>query len=492
MANIAGRSQRGALWGICFVAIFAVIFIAAALIYRAATSAILDGDPFLYGQVAKEMLAGKRLYTETWQDKPPLAFFIYAIPQWLGYRSYSALGFLQGIWIAAEGLIFFAAFRRELPAALACVAFCIFSPMIAPDTLWPSTEHFSNPFIAALILIAYRIYRDKRFSIAQCVLLGVIMAIAFNIRQNAAVAGLLVIAAIAICPAPIQRKIAGASAMAISAAIVFGIVLLIVWRIGDLHGYFYTVFRYPMLYARGNSSAGTLPIPSGQSALTLVVILAILIYPAMRGPDRAFLAMALVLGILICLMPKKPFLHYWANLLPFLTLGVGLSMQALASESIRTRWAIFAAIFAAGLGQTAIQFHKLSGQPPYWVFAQVAETTDQIAPPGSTLLVVAPMAGASIDFASTLPAANTYWVLFQLTPPWGDCLPVPPATIMDQYLQHPPDVIVIEKDFMSILSKPDGATNPEKLVYRLFHQNSYIQRGDTQGFAIFIRQGGTS
>jgi hypothetical protein len=485
MGNIAGGSQRALGWGV----FLAAILIASGLIYRAATTAVLNCDPFLYGQVAKEILAGKRLYAETWQDKPPLAFFIYALPQWLGYRSYSALGFLQGIWIAAAGLIFFAAFRRELPAALACLAFSIFSPMIAPDTLWPSTEHFSNPFIAILILIGYLIYRDKRFSIRQCVLLGVISVIAFNIRQNAAVAALLAIGAIAICPNPLRQKFAGAAAMAISAALVWGIILLIVWRIGDLRGYFYTVFKYPILYARGTSDAGTLPLPHGQLGFAMIIAMALVLYPALRGPNRAYLATALVLGILICLMPKKPYMHYWGNLFPFLTLGIGLSMQSAVMPSIRARRGICAAIIAVGLGQAAIQFHKLQDQPPYAAFKHAAELADQLAPPHATLLVVGAMGSQSINFASELPAANTYWVLFQLTPPWGDCLPVPPAKIIEQYLQHPPGVIVIEKDFLSILSDPNGSSYPDRLVYQLYHDNSYETRGDTEGFIILVRGG---
>jgi hypothetical protein len=87
------------------------------LLYAYMGCYVENPDPFIYGQVAKEMLSGRRLYSETWQDKPPLAYVAYALPQIVFPRSYGAIGFFGGLCVAVTSALYAYAFRgtRDRP-----------------------------------------------------------------------------------------------------------------------------------------------------------------------------------------------------------------------------------------------------------------------------------------------------------------------------------------------------------------------------------------
>ena len=62
------------------LALAAAILVAIPL-YAYTSHSVGDRDPFMYAQIGKEILAGKRLYAETWIDKPPLGLLMYAAPR---------------------------------------------------------------------------------------------------------------------------------------------------------------------------------------------------------------------------------------------------------------------------------------------------------------------------------------------------------------------------------------------------------------------------
>jgi hypothetical protein len=480
-APSANRFHRLFFWAIA-LGLFAV----SPFIYWRAAFRVTSGDPFIVAQVAREMLSGKRLYLQTWDNKPPLAFLFYAFPQWLGFRSYTALGMLQGIWIALEGLLFFVVFRRNRAAALACLALIVLFPMLGSDTAWPSTEHIANPFIAAMLLLAYVILRDKRFSMPQCLLIGALAVAAFQIRQNTVVAAILPISAVALTPVNFKRKAWGAAAALFGAAICFSIVLLVVLRFGDLRAYYQTIFLYPRRYAQAGSYLNVLYLLAHWPTAALPALLLWFLIPARRGGNRRFVMACVAVGLILCNLPKRPYDHYLVNLFPFLALLAGLALQRSAMPTARARRASAIAILLVGMLYTTIRLHEVQDRCNYSYIQQVARAADRVAPAGSTLAAFGPTPSEAITYLSSAPAANTYCWPYLLNPPWGNELPEPVGKIEGDYLRQPPGVIVVDKNYLRAALAPGDSSNQSKLLKRLFAANAYRQQSAVGDFLIFV------
>jgi hypothetical protein len=464
-----------------------IIYLAAIpFIYRFAAYQPLNGDPFLYGQVAKEMLAGKRLYSETWQDKPPLAFVPYMIPQALGFGAYPNFGFVLGVWLVIEPGIFFVFFRRNLPAALACVFFITLFPLTYWDFNWPSTEHFSNPFLAMMLLLALAIERRKAFCLWQAAAIGALMVIAFHIRQNAALGGLLALAAIVRAGEPLHRKIRALALFAAVTALCWGAIILWIWRIGDLSGYFYTVFEYPRLYARNGSYRELIYLVGFflQTQLPLLLIFSAAI--AALGGLRWPVIISLSLAIIMIMLPLRAEGHYFVSLFPFVAIYIALGLENFAIHWPRARWAGVWTVLLVGVIGAADEFHNVMDLPTYSSVQSLANTAEALAPPNATLLVCGE---ESLAYVSHLPAANTYSCMMQLDEPEGDILPKSLDAIFDDYLKHPPGLICMtDKDFNEIVdTKSPPQTNGERLIRMLASQYWYRVAAPVDGYHFLIR-----
>ena len=70
------------LWAVIVgLAMFLAVGGAAIAVYAHTAPQASDRDPFIYAQIGKEIVAGKRLYSEAWIDKPPVGMLMYAAPQ---------------------------------------------------------------------------------------------------------------------------------------------------------------------------------------------------------------------------------------------------------------------------------------------------------------------------------------------------------------------------------------------------------------------------
>ncbi|MGA3066805.1 MAG: hypothetical protein ABSF29_08165 [Tepidisphaeraceae bacterium] len=456
-------------------------------VYRFNALRAMNPDPFIYIQSARDMLAGKRLYSQTWQDKPPLAFVIYAIPEFLAPRSYLAQGFFLGVWIVAEGLMFFAAFRRDLPAACFCLIFTTLVPMMHSQWCWPSTEHFSNLTIALLLLLAYAIFRDRRFSMWQCAIIGATTVVTFNIRQNAVLAGVLPLAAVWLARESLRRKIEGIALMALAAAVCWGLVLLLLLRIGDLHGYFYTVFQYPHRFLGVYPFGSAIRLPRhiffALSPLALVPLWLL----ARRSGHPWFIFSSLLVGVAVCILPNRPWTAYWVNLFPFLSLQCALLLRRQSIGSLSAQWIAVSALLLLGIANVGYQFIHVRQSMSTLFYQQVAARADQLAPPRSSMVVFGEMPCEAVTYFSHLAEANTFAFTFQYEWPYSVFLPKPLTTIFDEYLASPPGVIVVQQKLLQPPSDPSDRINSRKLLKLLFDAYSYHLGATLRDYSIYVR-----
>ncbi len=449
-------------------------------------------DPFVLAQTAKETLAGKRLYSEAWMDKPPLGILVYAIPQLFVPRSMAAIAYFCGLCIVAGGGLCAYAFRRCPPASLACLMFVTLFPFSNWDYAWPSTEHFSNLFVMVALLCALAMQRTREFSLPECIAVGALVCLAFHVRQNTLLCGLLPLFTLLQAQGSPAKKLLGILSMAAGSLLGFALIAGLMLWMGDLRGYLWTTFAYPQSYASVGGEGVVVALLDLFWSGPMSPILGVFACLAATRKNRAFVLCLLVVGIVDCLLPRRHYGHYWVNSFPYVAVIIGLGIERIAKADFPAAWALPAGLAFALLPAVGFRTHADYQHPEYYRFLEIAETADKVAPPGATLLVDGPMRSESIQFASSLPAANRHWLMFQLQSPVIELLPQPWNEILAEYRAHPPGVIVAEERYLGFaMADPPPPDMPEYLLLlrALMRENPYRQVAAKHGYVIAVREG---
>lgn len=466
--------------------IAAMLLLASPFLYMWDNHSALNPDPFLYSMFARQTLAGHRMYSEVWIDKPPMTVLAYAIPQVFVPRSYAAISFFGGIWIALVAGVFVWTFRRIPAAAMCCCLFLVLFPLSYWDYAWFSSEHISNLFVSGCLVLGYLFVRDRRFTAGQCLTVGMLTCAAFHVRQNTVLAGIVPVAGILLAQGPFRSRIRAMGMVAIGGLTMWALIMALVAWLGDLPQYFYMVFRYPSVYASIGKSGDVVALLEivRQGILPYIVGIALLL--AFRAPFRWLIVIAVCTALACCLMPIRPFAHYWVSCFPYVALLIGLAVTQAARMAAVLKWACVAGLFLILIGGAVNAMHKASQPHMGDLLERTAHELDRQAPPDATLLVWGPFPSEGIQFASRLPPAHTVFTLFVLEPPICDIMPWRLAQLFEQYLANPPGVILVHYSYLADPPPPDLA-NAHELFTQLTRRYVYRQTSTINNYLMFVR-----
>ena len=108
-------AQHGRRWfGPALALAGAVAYVA---LLTSAAGGIADHDVFVMARVARDVLDGKALYGQAWDNKAPLAILFYAVPAAIAPRSYAAVQLWLGLWRVGQAAIGWVGLGRESGAA---------------------------------------------------------------------------------------------------------------------------------------------------------------------------------------------------------------------------------------------------------------------------------------------------------------------------------------------------------------------------------------
>lgn len=471
----AAPSRRSAL---AITTALAAVTVAA---YTLHSSQIHNPDCFAYAEAAQGVLDGRVLYRDTWQDKPPLAILFYLLPQLVLRGSYPAMQ------AALAGLLLIQAWvwnrllaGEDRTARWATTLFLTFYPLTSIDFCWPSTENLANPFLTVQFALAWRIARRGGFTLAECLAVGAVACLGFNVRQNSLLsAGVPMLAALATGSAFGRKALAVACA---AAGFVAAEALLLAaaapWM--DLAGYADTVLRYPRRYAMQSNAVGVVILLWELVRRDLFLMLCVLLPTAALPGMRVVIPAAALAAFAGCVSPLKPYAHYWANLIPVLglMLTAALSSRAVMTAAAR-RWAavgvsafvVIAALSHVGIGRR---------HDPRALADAVAAEIHRAAVPGDTLMVLGPSYEATyLHFATRTPPAHTYFWCVQLDPYWNEILPQPIEQINAEYLAAPPRLVAIHRGYLPPADRPRSELNTDRLMFRLLRENGVVHVADS-------------
>lgn len=460
--------------------------------YGVTSLQVYSPDPFTLGICAQQLLGGGALYDAAWQDKPPLALLAYAVTQLIAPGSYLALQICFGLFLSTMGLV--AAWRaRSTAAKVLCVAIIALLPLSDIDLLWPSTEHLSNLFVGLALALALYDRQRPDGNTWVAVAAGVCVVCAFHTRQTSVLVGIVYPAVILASRMSRRQTLARIAGFIVGGLLAWAANIALVVMIGDIRGYFETVFLYPARYSDVGSlaSVGKLLLESARTPIPAITTL--LLATAWRTRDRWFAVGLVFLGLLSCALPQRSYPHYIASMLPFLVALVWICDEHGDKVAGSLRVISFTAV-TVGLLTAALTIERIVESPSARWLDEVVDMVDQVGEPEDTLWVAGPKIGTYIQFTSSLEPSHTYSAAFQLDPPWNEMLPAPRRSIMADYLESPPDVLVVYDEVVRSVSTqkavlaPDQIKSSRQLVGALLATNRYRNNGVVNGFVVFSLQ----
>ena len=462
------------------------------ILYYLTRHSTVNPDPLLYGQCAKEFLAGKRLYSETWQDRAPIGLLWYALPQIFAPRSYGAVQLFLGIWLVAEASLFFFWSSTSWAGRLLCFIFITLYPLTYWDYAWASTEHAANLFVGINLLISYYIYRRQKYNIPTLVAIGVASCIAFHIRQSTILSMIVPLYVLLRMHRRAPLQIAHSLLwIAVGGLGMWAIVIAMMLYRGDLGGYFFTTFIYVRLFAAQGVDASRPALVMDILTTSLPTITVLFFLLAFRRVGFFAIVVAAT-GLACTIASPRDHTHYWVQFFPYIALLIAISMPE--GEAAASRWseAVFLAV-ALGILAAAMPLMVSVVENPWGdALDRVVAVIQRASQPDDRLYVQGDMYSASyLQFASILPASHKFYCCWQLNAPRCDVMPEPIHDIFDEYLARPPEVLAVDfsswRNILAAGAHPQLLSNSEKLTALLLKENKYKLISKLDGFVVLHR-----
>ena len=315
----------------------------------------LDRDHMIYAVAAHEILAGRPLYSEIWDIKPPGIYVSYALSQvLLGYNQFSitCLGIVVAI-LTMYGIfrVVWIYTRSQVAALWASFFWVIVCSDMRLQANQPNCEVFINAGLVwglAFFALAYQknpvpeVVSQKSFTNKHIFIAGTIWAMATLFKQVALMLPLLLCAFVFIWPpAGNERRSRW------QAAIVLLMPTLVLWAVtfayfsftGRASIFYFTLVEYGRFYAGKGPQYNSLIqnlLPSSLWVLTPLAVLTWIGILASRDKiSRAWGVMAIyaVAIQLAIALPGQYFQHYYQLWLPFFCIAAGLAISEWKSRA---------------------------------------------------------------------------------------------------------------------------------------------------------------
>jgi hypothetical protein len=267
-----------------------------------------------------------------------------------------------------------------------------------------------------------------------------------------------------------RRKLEGLGLLALGALAAWAAVIALVFAVGDVRGYFYTVFVAPRRYA--GQPRGLIELVSEfRNSWTTFVILGAMGWLAVVPRVRWFAAAVGLATLAATVAPMRAHFHYWEQVTPGLVLLVYLAGREL-EPSRKALWAL-AMLPAFVLGNVGWTLAKCVTDRSTARAASAAHAIDSQARPGDRLFVGGHYSGTIYFFTRTEPANTYFWEYYLYGV--ADVLPTPIETVLAQYREHPPELLVLGNDILGRVHAPASPDDNAavKLIRSWFEERSY-------------------
>ncbi len=428
-----------------------VLAAAAAAAYIAlmvsAAAGLADHDVFVMARVARDVLDGKALYTQAWDNKAPLAILFYALPAAIGPGSYVAIQLWLGVWLVGQALVLWFGLGRESGRSRwIAVALLLLLPLQRAEWCWASSEHAGNFFVVVLLVVAWRVV-NRRARAAELVVAGAALAVLFNVRQNQSLFGIFPVMALVVTCARWRDRLKPLAAFAGGFLLSWLLVLLVVFVAGDgdVRGYVHTVFLAPAAYRGGWGEVSWLLMPLRQDFTVWLIFIVALV--SLTGAHRWRSAALGITTLAVMLLPMRGYPHYWVQAFPAVALLGAAAADALGIAGTRrasAQGAIVAGLLSVS-GVLTVSDLAWSGER-----ARLDEVAEQIrlvlgrGEAGGTLFAAGHQSAYLYFSTGAATVHPIYWQAWMSRSLQG-VLPVPIDEVVRSHQERPPAVIAVDE-----------------------------------------------
>ena len=422
------------------------------------TPSCFSPDVFVYAEYGKLMLQGKRLYSEIFLDKPILTPILYALPQLVAPNVYWVFKLCLACVLWLQGYLIIKTMKPPLATSLVVSCVVLFLPLLFWDWEWPSTEHLSNLFVVGVLLLCWRAATADRCGVLAALAIGALLGAAVLVRQTTATTAIVPMATLAAMRGNVPRRLAALALIGVAGATTLLVSVGAAYFLGNVDGYVRTMLMMPGMY-----SNETLPEMTASFAHYMGMAQECQLMPLLTGaaflaclPRQRFTLLAgLAAGVLTVAASPRSYGHYAVGMFPGIAVAIA---GGLRGDFTSPRWMGEPRPIPAALIGSLL----LAMIAPFWSARLVLEISthwrasnlaapaeferwlDQTLPGPRTMWLVAPMNYEYILYASDKTPAHALHTAWEMDRPdlamgyGGD------EAILDDFLESPPDVIVLQ------------------------------------------------
>jgi hypothetical protein len=428
-----------------------------------------ERDLDIYAAIGHELLAGRTLYDDLFDQKPPGAYLTYAAGEWLfGYGASQrlALGLLSA-WLTLWGLfrVLRAATARTKPALWAAAAFTVINCDLAVAANQPNTEAFINAALVWALADLVTLGTPGRAT-GRVLRIGLLLFVASFYKHSLGLVALSLGVAHLFTPCAgvdLRRRLGQTLGMAAAAGVPWLCTFGYFAATGRGSDFADTMFAFSVRY--GRLDEGLLPLAARAVQLPthllwpVAVALLCAAVALVRGQPRlGALTLAYAAGVALTISAMGTHPHYYQHWLPVIALGAGLLAALVEDVSLRSLRAAPALVVALMAAQ---QLPSRLLTPDDWSRAKYGDTFVRVRDlarqvdgwllPDETLFEWGAEPGFNVITRreSIVGCVNVWFTLPQYGFGLADRLS---ARSLAQLQRRPPDLLLLEQGTMSMTS----------------------------------------
>ena len=463
----------------------------------------LECDITAYAVVAHELLAGRQLYSDMWDHKPPAIHVTFALAEAVtGYGPASV--FLLNVLAAVVTMLgVFVVVRAATGDRWAGVGAAGFWTVLSGNVdAWanqPNTEVFINGCLIwafALLILVDSTTRHRRF-----VLIGGLFALASLYKQVAIVpAALLSLTHLASCLAgrqPWKKPVFQVGVIAAVGLVLWLAVMDYFAMTGRFADFWGAVFSFNRFYSAGLLASLREAVLFPDYLWFTLPLFFLTLLGVLLGGRRARRFWALLLAYLVsvelaALLPGKSFPHYYQLLFPPLVVGAGVGLAILARLKFRYArllgWTAGAIVLVALLAHEApryllppAEWSRQKYGETYPAIYQAARRLDAMLEQGESFFEIGNDSG--LYFASRRRPPSG--VFYSRPATYGPLVPQLTNRMLADLERNEPEVLLVLKKYpvapfvrawIDARYMPFPNTIDERLFYTLCKRNGAFAR----------------
>ena len=304
------------------------------------------GDEGIFGAVGHGMNQGHALYTQTWDNKPPMIYIYYSLIFKVFGASMFWLRLVTAVWVTLTALVVFDIVRRVLSdkrALVATVAFGIFTSLPVLEGNLALTEILMLLPTAIgfwLILLKSRGLLKNFDEVFVYLAAGICFCIAFLFKQmamfDAIAAGIIILTTQ-------ERPIRKAASLTVGFLGMFGLVVLYFWARGSLSEFIFAAYTYYFIYL---SEGPGLPKYFVIFKILPAAVASLFVFAKFFTGRKVTFANAALVWVCFALMGSifsgRPYGHYLIQItLPFTLLMASINFRKIKISEVVVSGLIF-------------------------------------------------------------------------------------------------------------------------------------------------------